>query len=315
MSCGVLSVFYWHCSVGESCSLCFTNMPSPSRVSQEQGKRRIRKICNFLTPEPCATPIFKKLLVVNRGEIARRIMRGAKSLGIPTVAIYAAADADALHRETADEAFEVKAPAGKEADAIAPYLNIDEVMRVAKESGADAAHPGYGFLAESEAFAAACAANGVKFVGPDSKTIGLFGDKTMARALAIEHGVSVAAGSGPIQSAEEAIKFIEDNKVPYPVLVKAAFGGGGRGQRLVHQGSELAAALDSCVKEAEMAFGDGTCFIEEFVSPGRHIEIQVLGDGPGGNAIHLFERDCSVQLRNQKVTSTRLLLHGQSLLP
>ena len=274
---------------------------SSKNVTQEQGERRIRKICGFLTPAACAAPVFKKLLVVNRGEIACRIMRGCKALGIPTVAIYAAADAEALHRETADEAFEVKAPAGREADAIAPYLNIDEVIRVAKEAGCDAAHPGYGFLAESEAFAAACASNGVKFVGPESRTIGLFGDKTEARALAIKHGVSVAAGSGPVKTAEEAIKFVEDNKVPYPVLVKAAFGGGGRGQRLVHEPSELAASLDSCVKEATMAFGDGTCFIEEFVSPGRHIEIQVLGDGPGGNAVHFFERDCSVQLRNQKV--------------
>lgn len=175
----------------------------------------------------------------------------------------------------------------------------------------------YGFLAESEPFGHACTKNGIRFIGPDAKTIGLFGDKTEARRIAIENKVPVAHGSGPLKNAEEAIKFVEENKVPYPILIKAAFGGGGRGQRLVNEPSELASNLESCMKEAQMSFGDGTCFLEEFVSPGRHIEVQVLGDAKGvglcvwwhilswdriaGNAIHLFERDCSVQLRNQKV--------------
>mmetsp|Transcript_34247 Transcript_34247/g.67426 ORF Transcript_34247/g.67426 Transcript_34247/m.67426 type:complete len:1185 (-) Transcript_34247:312-3866(-) len=260
-------------------------------------QRRMHNLAPMLCAASAGSPPFNKLLVANRGEIAIRIFKACKALGVKTVAVYAAPDKDSLHVSTADEAFLLPLPEGQ---AIAPYLQIEQVLKVAKDCGADAIHPGYGFLAESAEFSAACRAANVKFVGPTAETITLFGDKTAAKNLAIENKVPVAAGSQVLQSGAEAVKFVKDNKVPYPILIKACYGGGGRGQKLTWNEEELLAGFESCSKEALLTFGDGACFVEEFVQGARHIEVQVLADEQG-NVVTLYERDCSVQLRNQKV--------------
>ncbi len=233
------------------------------------------------------------MLIANRGEIAIRIARAASALGMTSVAVYPDVDERSLHTRLATEA--VRLPG----DGIAAYLDIDAVVRAAVDSGCDCVHPGYGFLAENALFASACAAAGLAFVGPSPEALALFGDKVAARALATKIGVPVVAGSdGAVQTVDEAGAVA--TKIGYPVMLKAAAGGGGRGIRRVDGEDELAEAFARCASEAAAAFGDGTLFVEQLIDRPRHIEVQVVGDA-AGHVVHLYDRDCSVQLRNQKV--------------
>ena len=239
--------------------------------------------------------MMKRLLIANRGEIACRIIRAAKGLGIETVAVHSEADAGALHVALADQAVCIgPAPATQS------YLLHDAVLDAARLSGADAVHPGYGFLAESAAFARAVHAAGLIWVGPAAATIEDMGDKQRARELALAAGVPVLPGSprfevGALDGLEEAAR-----EVGYPLLVKASGGGGGIGMRLVEDPAKLAKAVETTQSSAERSFGDGSIYLERFVGRARHVEVQVFGFGDG-RAVHLFERDCSLQRRFQKV--------------
>ncbi len=236
-----------------------------------------------------------KLLVANRSEIAIRIFRSAHELGIRTVAIYAHEDRFALHRFKADEAYLI----GKPGEPIRSYLDIEGIVALAKEQGVDGIHPGYGFLSENPDFAAACAKAGITFVGPRVELLRTLGDKTAARDLAHRAGVPILAGSPkPVASHAEALAIA--NELGWPVMLKAAHGGGGRGMRVVRGEDELAVALESAQRESKTAFGSAAVFVEKFIQRARHIEVQLLGDHHG-NLVHLFERDCSVQRRHQKV--------------
>lgn len=241
-----------------------------------------------------ARPI-RKLMCANRGEIAIRVFRAATELGIRTVAIFSNEDRVHLHRYKADEAYLV----GKGLSPVGAYLAIDDIIRVAVENDVDAIHPGYGFLSERADFAKACEEAGIAFVGPPPEVLERLGDKTAGRALAIETGVPVIPGTtDPVEDFASAKAFADS--AGYPLMIKAAKGGGGRGMRVVRQESELAEALERATSEAASAFGDGTCFIEKYVERPRHIEVQILADAKG-DVLHLFERDCSVQRRHQKV--------------
>ncbi len=239
--------------------------------------------------------MFKRVLIANRGEIAIRIARAASALGAESVAIYPPADALSLHTRAATHARPIGAAGG---DPIGAYLDIDAVVAAALAAGCDCVHPGYGFLAENAAFARRCLAEGLVFVGPRADTLDLFGDKTRARALAIAEGVPVVPGSPPVATAAAADEAAR--AIGYPVMVKAAAGGGGRGMRAVAEAGAMAAAFERCQSEARAAFGDGTLFVERLVARPRHIEVQILADQRGAT-VHLHERDCSVQQRNQKV--------------
>ncbi len=235
-----------------------------------------------------------KVLVANRGEIAVRVIRACRELGIAPVAVFSEADREALHVLMADEAY----PIGP-APAIESYLNVEKLVSVAKAAGADAVHPGYGFLAESAAFAEACAAAGLVFVGPPPSAIRALGDKTAARRLAREMGVPLIPGTlEPV--ADDAAARAVARKIGYPLMIKAVMGGGGKGMRLVRQASELEGALRAARSEAAGAFGDGAVYLERYVAEARHIEIQVLADARG-HVIHLGERECSIQRRHQKL--------------
>jgi len=240
---------------------------------------------------------FSKVLIANRGEIAVRVSRGCNEMGLSTVGIYAKEDAGSLHVKRVNEAIEVKS---SNPGPIAPYLDVGSVIGAAKEAGAGAIHPGYGFLSESAELSQACADNGIKFIGPKSDTIALLGDKVRARELAESSKVPILRGSPFMDSGEMADEYRRANDIPLPIIFKAAFGGGGRGMRLVQKESELVDAFNRCTSEARTAFGNGAVFFEEFLNDARHIEVQIVSDGKGGVA-HLFERDCSVQIRNQKV--------------
>jgi len=238
---------------------------------------------------------IKKLLVANRSEIAIRIFRTAAELGIRTVALYTHEDRYALHRFKADEAYLIGSPG----EPIKNYLNIDEIIRIAKKHGVDAIHPGYGFLSENPAFAKACRDNGIIFIGPSTKTLKSLGDKVSARKLALKAKIPVLGGSdSALASLKEARQYA--GKVGYPVILKAAHGGGGRGMRVVKSDEELEAAFDVARRESLNAFGSDEVFIEKFIEKAKHIEVQLLGD-EHGNLVHLYERDCSVQRRHQKV--------------
>ena len=240
--------------------------------------------------------MFQRVLIANRGEIAIRVARAAQGLGVETVAVYAAADAAGLHVRVADQARELP---GDAADPVAAYLDSKALIKAAKATGCDCVHPGYGFLAESAAFAAACAKAGLAFIGPSPETLALFGDKTKARELAKSLGVPTVPGSeGALANADAAVKVA--GALGYPVMLKAAAGGGGRGMRAVEDAEELSAAFARCESEARAAFGDGSLFLEKLIERPRHIEVQVLADAHGG-VTHLWERDCSIQLRHQKV--------------
>jgi acetyl/propionyl-CoA carboxylase alpha subunit/acetyl-CoA carboxylase carboxyltransferase component len=237
--------------------------------------------------------LFQRVLIANRGEIAIRVARAAQGLGVETVAVYARVDAQGLHVRVADQARELPG------DAVAAYLDIEALIAVAKASGCDCVHPGYGFLSESAAFASACAKAKLTFIGPSPETLALFGDKTKARELAKSRGVPTVPGSdGALADADAAAKVAK--ALGYPVMLKAAAGGGGRGMRAVEDAEELAAAFARCESEARVAFGDGSVFLEKLVARPRHIEVQVLADQHGA-VTHLWERDCSIQHRNQKV--------------
>jgi len=236
-----------------------------------------------------------KLLVANRSEIAIRVFRSAHELGIRTVAIYAHEDRFALHRFKADEAYLV----GRPGEPLRSYLDIEAIVALATRHGVDAIHPGYGFLSENPDFAAACAKAGITFVGPRVELLRMLGDKTAARELARQAGVPILAGSAkPVTSQADALKIAKE--LGWPVILKAAHGGGGRGMRVVHGENELAVALESAQRESKTAFGSAAVFVEKFIQRARHIEVQLLGDLHGG-LVHLFERDCSVQRRHQKV--------------
>ncbi|GAK69894.1 acetyl-CoA carboxylase biotin carboxylase subunit [Agrobacterium rubi] len=237
--------------------------------------------------------MLKKLLIANRGEIAVRIIRAAQDLGIATVAVYSAADADALHVQLADEAVNIGPPAAKKS-----YLNIDAILEAARSTGCDSVHPGYGFLAENAAFSDAVTAAGLVFVGPSGNAIRLMGDKVSARVAAAAAGVPVVPGSaGRVESIEAARDVLAETG--FPVMIKAAAGGGGRGIRIANSAAEFEQAYPQAQAEALAAFGDGGLYMEKVIGQARHIEVQVLADGR--DAVHCYERECSLQRRRQKV--------------
>ncbi|MBS9722249.1 pyruvate carboxylase [Tianweitania sp. BSSL-BM11] len=244
---------------------------------------------------------IKKILVANRSEIAIRVFRAANELGIATVAIWAEEDKYSLHRFKADESYPIgRGPhLAKDLGPIESYLSIDEVIRVAKLSGADAIHPGYGLLSESPEFADACAQNGIIFIGPKPETMRRLGNKVAARNLAIEVGVPVVPATEPLPDDMKVVKKLAA-EIGYPVMLKASWGGGGRGMRAIRAEADLAREVTEAKREAKGAFGKDEVYLEKLVERARHVEVQVLGD-THGNTVHLFERDCSIQRRNQKV--------------
>ena len=237
---------------------------------------------------------MQKLLVANRGEIAIRAFRAAYQLGIETVAIHTFEDRNSLHRLKADEAYQI----GEPGSPVRAYLDPEGIVATAKAAGADAIYPGYGFLSESPEFAEACAAAGITFVGPSINALELTGNKQRARNAAEAAGLPVLQQSPPL-TADSDLEALS-NEIGFPLFVKAAAGGGGRGMRRVEHPDDLSEAVDAATREAESAFGDPTVFLEEAMTDVRHIEVQVLGDAEG-NVVHLYERDCSVQRRFQKV--------------
>lgn len=237
--------------------------------------------------------MLKKLLIANRGEIAVRIIRAAKDLGIKTVAVHSAADVDSLHVMLADEAVNIGPPAAKKS-----YLNVEAILEAAKTTGCDSIHPGYGFLAENAAFSDAVSAAGLIFVGPSGDAIRLMGDKVSARSAAAAAGVPVVPGStGRVEGIEAARHILIETG--FPVMIKAAAGGGGRGIRIANNLAEFEQAFPQAEAEALAAFGDGGLYMEKVIGKARHIEVQVLADGT--NAVHCYERECSLQRRRQKV--------------
>ena len=238
--------------------------------------------------------MFKRILIANRGEIALRVLRACREMEIETVAVYSTADADALHVQMATQSVCIGPPRATES-----YLDQAALLTVAKATGCDAIHPGYGFLSENPDFADACAENGITFIGPSGDAIRKAGSKSAARELMKAAGVPVTPGSdGPVSSVEDALAAAE--RVGYPVLLKASAGGGGRGIRRVDSPEALPAAFQEASAEASACFGDGTMYLEKFVTDPRHIEFQILADSQG-STIHLYDRDCSVQRRNQKL--------------
>src|SRR6056300_1632742 len=242
-----------------------------------------------------AMPEFQKILVANRGEIAIRIMRAANEMGKKTVAVFAEEDKLSLHRFKADQAYRIGAGLGP----VAAYLSIDEIIRVARECGADAIHPGYGLLSENPDFVDACVANGITFIGPKADTMRALGDKASARRVAIDANVPVIPATEVLGDDMKAIKK-EAAEVGYPLMLKASWGGGGRGMRPILKEEELEEKVREGRREAEAAFGNGEGFLEKMILRARHVEVQILGD-KHGDMYHLYERDCSVQRRNQKV--------------
>jgi acetyl-CoA carboxylase, biotin carboxylase subunit len=238
--------------------------------------------------------MFDKILIANRGEIALRVLRACKELGIPTVAVHSTADADAMHVRLAEESVCIGPPPAKDS-----YLNVPSLLAACEITGADAVHPGYGFLSENARFAEILAEHNVDFIGPKPEHIRLMGDKIEAKRTAKRLGIPVVPGSdGAVTNDREALALAR--QMGFPVLVKASAGGGGRGMKLAHSTEDLAAALSTARAEARAAFGDDAVYLEKYLERPRHIEIQVLGDGKG-RAIHLGERDCSLQRRHQKV--------------
>ncbi|MFH1773795.1 MAG: acetyl-CoA carboxylase biotin carboxylase subunit [Methanobacteriota archaeon] len=238
--------------------------------------------------------MFNKILIANRGEIAIRVMRACRELGIATVAVFSEADKHALHAKYADEAYLIgPAPASQS------YLNIDAIMDVAEKTKAEAIHPGYGFLAENAKFAKACEEHGIKFIGPSSRAMEKMGDKIEARRIMKKAGVLIVPGSeGAISNVDEAIDIAEE--IGYPIVLKASAGGGGIGMKVINKGKELEHTFESTQAVAKSAFGNGTLFIEKYLEKPRHIEFQVLADSEG-NTIHVNERECSIQRRYQKL--------------
>jgi len=237
--------------------------------------------------------MIKKVLVANRGEIALRVMRSCREMGITSVAVFSEADRTAMHVRYADEAYFIGPSPSAES-----YLVIDKIINAAKQSGADAIHPGYGFLSENAAFSDRCKKEGIIFIGPSSHAINTMGDKITARKTMVDAGVPVVPGSDLITDEEDAITKIKD--IGLPVMVKASAGGGGKGMRLVNKEKDIISSIRAAQSEARDAFGDDAIYIEKYIESPHHIEFQILGDSHG-NVIHLFERECSVQRRHQKV--------------
>ena len=238
--------------------------------------------------------MFEKILIANRGEIALRIIRACKELGIRTLAVYSEADVDSLHVQLADEAICIGAPASSES-----YLKIDRIMSAAEVGDVDAIHPGYGFLSENAHFAEVCESCEIKFIGPPARAMHAMGDKNSARASARKAGVAVTPGSdGIIENVEDALKLAR--KIGFPLMIKAVAGGGGRGMRAAHNEASLGPAFHAARTEAEKAFGNGDVYIEKLIINPHHIEFQIMAD-QHGHVVHLGERDCSIQRRYQKV--------------
>jgi len=238
--------------------------------------------------------MFDKILIANRGEIALRILRAAKELGIATVAVHSTADADAMHVRLADESVCIGPPAARDS-----YLNIPSIIAACEITGADAVHPGYGFLSENARFAEVLAHHEIGFIGPKAEHIRIMGDKIEAKRTALKLGIPCVPGSdGGVETGDEAKRIAAE--IGYPVLVKAASGGGGRGMKVARTEADLDQAIGMARSEAKAAFGDDSVYLEKYLEKPRHIEVQVLGDGNGG-AVHLAERDCSLQRRHQKV--------------
>ena len=238
--------------------------------------------------------MFKKILIANRGEIALRIIHACRELNIKTVAVYSEADENSLHVRFADEDVCIGPP--RSADS---YLNVPAIISAAEITGADAIHPGYGFLSESAYLAEVCEACHIRFIGPDPSVIKLLGDKARAKKAMKKAGVPMLPGSdGPVTGEEHALKVVKE--IGYPIIVKAVAGGGGRGMRVVRSAGELANALRTATREAEAAFGNGDVYIEKYLESPRHIEFQIIGDHHG-NVVHLGERECSIQRRHQKL--------------
>ena len=238
--------------------------------------------------------MFKKILIANRGEIALRIIRAARELGIETVAVYSEADRESLHVRFADDDVCIGPANSRES-----YLNIPRIIAAAEITGADAIHPGYGFLAENAEFAEICIASGITFIGPTPEQIRTMGDKSAARATMIANNVPVVPGTpGPVEDVDEALGFAE--KIGFPVIIKASAGGGGKGMRVARDSEDFGRSFQLARSEALSAFGNGSVYVEKYLERPRHIEFQILGD-THGNCIHLGERDCSVQRRHQKL--------------
>ena len=238
--------------------------------------------------------MLQKILIANRGEIALRILRAAKELGIQTVAVHSTADAEAMHVRLADESVCIGPPPSRDS-----YLNIHQIVAACEITGADAVHPGYGFLSENAKFAEILAAHNIAFIGPSAEHIRIMGDKIEAKRTAKQLGIPVVPGSDGAVSDEATAKRIASD-IGYPVIIKASAGGGGRGMKVAHSEADLEVALATASSEAGAAFGDDAVYIEKYLEKPRHIEVQVMGDGEG-SAVHLGERDCSLQRRHQKV--------------
>jgi acetyl-CoA carboxylase biotin carboxylase subunit len=238
--------------------------------------------------------MFSRILIANRGEIAVRIIRAAREMEIETVAVYSTADADSRHVRLADQAICIGPPAPAES-----YLNIPRIISAAEVANVDAIHPGYGFLAENAHFAEVCRSCNIQFIGPSEDSMRLLGDKVACLKLAIKQKVSTSPGSkGTIEDEADAIKIAHD--IGYPVIVKASAGGGGRGMRVAHNDMALRSAMKAAAAEADIAFGDASIYLEKFIEHARHVEVQIIGD-QHGNVVHLFERDCTMQRRHQKL--------------
>ncbi len=237
--------------------------------------------------------LFKKILVANRGEIAIRVMRACRELGIATAAVYSDADSDAIHARYADEAFHIGGAPPTES-----YLHLDRIIKAAQDCGAEAIHPGYGFLSEKPAFPEACVAAGVQFIGPPASAMRALGSKLAARQLAVGNGVPVSQGSDAVGDGDAAIEAAR--AIGYPIMVKPSGGGGGIGMKVVESEAQLKAAVESAIQAARSAFGDPTVYLERYIRKPRHIEFQVICD-QHGHAVHLGERECSIQRRHQKI--------------
>lgn len=238
--------------------------------------------------------MFKKILVANRGEIARRVMNTCREIGVATVAVYSGADCNAVHVHKADQAVFLG-----DSDPSSSYLNIDKIISAAKETGAEAIHPGYGFLAENADFSEQCQKNGIVFIGPPPDVIRELGDKTVARRTVMQSGVPVIPGSMHPEADPDKLAS-EAESLGYPVLIKAAAGGGGKGMRVVESPADFHQACLAAASEAKSSFGDGSIYLEKLLTKPRHIEVQIMADSHG-NAIHLLERECSIQRRHQKI--------------
>ena len=261
---------------------------APAKNAAVAKKARAEK------PAAAPGPLFDKILIANRGEIACRVIRTCKRLGIKTVAVYSEADADALHVREADEAVLIGPPPSAQS-----YLLIDKIVEACKATGAQAVHPGYGFLSEKEAFQKALAEAGIAFIGPDAHAVYAMGDKIESKKLAQAAGVSTVPGYlAAIPNADEAVKIAR--KIGYPVMIKASAGGGGKGMRIAWNDAEAHEGFGSATNEAKASFADDRVFIEKYVEEPRHIEIQLIADGHG-NCVYLWERECSIQRRHQKV--------------